>query len=397
MRPDEPPRHCLDIGSFQKHKRRQIVCGDTFVFRRIREENRSIAVLSDGLGSGVKANVLSTLTATMALNYTSGFRDLKKTAETIMRTLPECSVRKISYATFCIVDVDNRGEARIINYDSPSPVLIRNGAPLAIETATIQGAVDTRSYTLSFSRVQLLFGDRIVVFSDGVSQAGIGSKAYPLGWEVEEAGRFAGQTIMADPECSARSLSRAVVNRALEIDAGSAFDDITCGVIHYRKPRELLIVSGPPVAQEKDRELSGIIDRFEGRTIICGGTTAKIVGRELGRSISFDFKDLHPLLPPRSHMDGIDLVTEGIITLHAVAELLEAGKDPLDLPPSPARDVLERILESDVIRFLVGTRINEAWQDPTLPPDIGLRRTIIRQITRLLEEKYHKETRLQFV
>jgi hypothetical protein len=188
-----------------------------------------------------------------------------------------------------------------------------------------------------------------------------------------------------------------IVNRAMELDDGNALDDITCGVIHCRPPRKLLAVSGPPVAPEIDPALAAIVDVFEGRKIICGGTTAKIIGRELNRPIHFDMSDLNSSLLPRSHMEGFDLVTEGIITLHAVGRMLENRQNTDEIAPSPAKDILERMLESDVIRFVVGTRINEAWQDPALHPEMGLRRTIIRQIIRLLEDVHSKETRLQFV
>ena len=187
------------------------------------------------------------------------------------------------------------------------------------------------------------------------------------------------------------------MNRALDIDSGNALDDITCGIIHYRQPRELLIVSGPPVVTENDAEMAAIAHKFNGVKIICGGTTAKLIGRELKQLIVLDYKSRHCALPPRSSMKGFALVTEGIITLHEVARFLQSSLNPVDAPSSPAREIVELFLDCDVIRFLIGTRINEAWQDPTLPSDLGLRRTIVSQIARLLEEKFHKETRVQFL
>jgi hypothetical protein len=396
---DEPglPAFALDIKAFQRHKRKQRICGDTFVFRRLREEKRSIAVLSDGLGSGIKANVLSALTATMALRFTAGFRDLQKTAEIIMETLPVCSVRKISYATFCIIDIDALGDVRLINYDSPAPILIRNGVPVAIESSSISGRNAEREYQLSYSKFPLSFNDRIVFFTDGVTQAGIGSTMYPMGWGVSEPARFAAGIVTATADCPARTLARRIVQEAYSIDAGSAGDDMTCAVIHYRKPRELLIASGPPVLPQNDVAYVKAVDSFAGRKIICGGTTSKIVARELGRSITINLSDLNPVLPPQSSIDGIDLVTEGIITLHALAKLLESPKDLDDIKPSPAKSILERMLESDIVHFLIGTRINAAWQDPSIPAEMGLRRTIISQIVTSLERRHQKETKLRYL
>jgi len=387
----------LDIGHFHRFKRRQMVCGDTFLFRRIREEKRSIAVLSDGLGSGVKANVLSTLTATMALNYTAGFHNIKKSAETIMRTLLVCSERRISYATFTIVDIDAAGEALIINYDNPSPLIIREGRSMDIEPAFIEGKVRSRGYRLSFMRLNLLFGDRIVLFSDGVSQAGMGTRAYPLGWGADMAAEFVCEVLANAPDCPARRLAGTIVERALEIDSSIAHDDITCGVIHYRRPRELLIVTGPPVDRGNDCTLANRIREFNGSKVICGGTTAKIIARELDRKISCLLDNIDSPLPPKSHIDGIDLVTEGIITLHTVERLLQSGKPLEEMEDSAAKELVEKMIECDTIHFLTGTKINEVWEDPDLPTDIGLRRTIVSRIAKVLENVYQKETTVSFI
>lgn len=397
MKANPDHRYSVDVASSQVTKHRKRVCGDTFLFRRIKEEGRLIAVLSDGLGSGIKANVLSTLTATMALNYTAGFHDLRKSAETIMETLPVCSERGISYATFAIVDIDAAGEVRIINYDNPPPIVIRNGVQMDVETLVIEGTAVARKYRVTLGSFKLTFGDRIILFSDGVSQAGMGSRPYPLGWGNADVGDFVETLLKIDGKIPARTLAKEIVGRALEIDLYTAHDDTSCAVVHYRRSRELLIVTGPPVKRENDVRMARTVATFPGKKIVCGGTTAKIIGRELGREITFRMDDLLSNLPPVSHMEGIDLVTEGIITLHAVEELLKSGLDFEAMQPSPARDIVRLMVESDCIHMLIGTRINEAWQDPELPDDLGLRRTTVSAIMRLLETVHQKETKLTFV
>ena len=115
----------IDVGFDSKSKYNQRVTGDTFLSQRIKEENRTVAVLSDGLGSGIKASVLSTLTATMALKYIVNRMDIEKAASVIMKTLPICKERRISYATFTLLDIEPEGMVRIVEYDNPPFTLMR--------------------------------------------------------------------------------------------------------------------------------------------------------------------------------------------------------------------------------------------------------------------------------
>ncbi|MFA6291963.1 MAG: SpoIIE family protein phosphatase [Victivallales bacterium] len=391
-------RLILEIDFAQKVKHARNVCGDTFHSVRLRDERRTISILSDGLGSGVKASVLSILTAVMASRFTAGFRDPKRTAEIIMRTLPVCKERKISYATFTILDVDNDGLTRIMEYDNPPFLLIREGQPVEVVKAVQEGIMGRkRKYTLKYSQFQMMCGDRLICFSDGVTQSGIGSKANPLGWGAGNSQDFILETIRGNPEISARNLSRRILAQAVRNDGGMASDDITCGVAYFRNPRELLIATGPPYDCGKDSELSGKVARHVGPKIICGGTTAKIISRELGRKIIFDLAKLGHAAPPPSIMEGVDFVTEGIITLGQTSEILKSGAEQADSKNCPARRIADMMMDSDIVRFIVGTRINEAYQAPDIPDEIALRKSIVREIARMLEEKYLKETVITYI
>lgn len=391
-------RYLIEVDHYQQYKHHQQVGGDTFFCTRLRDEDRTISILSDGLGSGVKASVLSTLTAVMAGRFTAGYRDVKRTSELIMKTLPVCSERKISYATFTIVDIDGRGLARIIEYDNPPVILIRNHQVLQLESDAMTGQVGSqRPYTLNYYNIPIQYGDRLMFFSDGVSQSGIGLNTFPLGWGRDRAAALACEIIHANPSVSARDLAKAIVQQAVRNDANHALDDITCGVVYYRKPRELMIISGPPFDPAKDQDMAAMLARHQGRKIICGGTTAKLMARELGREVTFDLSTLKPGIPPASRMDGIDLVTEGILTLRHVANVLQDRQQEPDDPTSPAHQIVNMMLDSDIIRFVVGTRINEAYQDPRIPEEIALRRSLIREIVHHLETTHLKETHVQFI
>ncbi len=157
------------------------------------------------------------------------------------------------------------------------------------------------------------------------------------------------------------------------------------------------MLTGPPFDQDRDSEIAGLIRDFSGMKIICGGTTANIVARELKRSIDIDLSELDPQIPPPSRMEGVNLITEGTITLSRVAEHLENGDAPESLKQNPAVQLVRLLLESDIIDFVVGTKINEAHQDPNLPVELDIRRNLIRRIVRLLNEKYMKAATIRFI
>lgn len=385
----------IDVDFCQRAKLGQVVSGDVFLSRKIKEEERIISVLSDGLGSGVKAGVLANLTATMALRYTSAFVDVRKSAGTIMDTLPICESRKISYSTFTIVDLDHDGRTRVTEHGNPALLHLRGQQPLPLERASIT-LEDWKDRTLRYSEFDLQLGDRIVCFSDGITQSGLGRRGFPLGWGQDNVAEFISRQIARDGEISSAELARKVVAEALANDQGVAKDDMTCGVVYYRHPRRLLVITGPPFFKERDGELAELVLHFDGRKAICGGTTANIVARQLNRPVRALFTRLDPDIPPAAEMEGVDLVTEGTMTLARVAEMLERGPGEA-WPENPARDLMALMLQSDIVQFLVGTRINEAHQDPNVPVELDLRRNIVRKLAALLEGKYLKGCTLQFI
>lgn len=385
----------IDVDHCQRAKVGQVVSGDVFMSRKIKEEGRIISVLSDGLGSGVKAGVLAQLTATMALRYTSAFVDVRKSAETIMDTLPICEVRKISYSTFTIVDLDHEGRTRVIEHGNPPAIVLRGETPVVLERSEI-ALENWKDRALRYSEFELQLGDRLICFSDGVSQSGLGRRGMPLGWGGERVLEFVRQQVRQEAQISSQELARRLVAEALANDSGVAKDDITCGVVYYRHPRRLLVITGPPFSKDRDVALADLVTSFPGKKAICGGTTANIVSRLLNRPVQTSIRRLDPEIPPAAQMDGVDLITEGTMTLARVVEMLERGAGER-WPDNPARDLVTLMLQSDIVQFVVGTRINEAHQDPNVPVELDLRRNIIRRIAALLEAKYLKEARVRFI
>jgi hypothetical protein len=387
----------IEVDFFQRAKHGQLISGDVFLSEKVKQEGRIVSVLSDGLGSGVKASVLATMTATMALKFTASAMDMRRSAEIIMDTLPICSVRKISYSTFTVVDMASTGETRIIEHGNPPLLLIRPKGELVISKTDVRPK-RWQDRVISFSSFDVQREDRIIFFSDGITQAGMGEFHTPLGWGLQNVEKFVRQQINWDPYISARELSRLLVTKAEEIDGLSAKDDITCGVVYFRSPRKLLVMTGAPFNRAHDHDLARMAERTSGRKVICGGTTANIISRLLGRKIEIDMRQqLDPKVPPSARMEGFDLVTEGTLTLGVVLQLLEEGFAPEDMKSNAAVRLARMLLDSDIVKFAVGTRINEAHQDPNIPVALDLRRNIVKRIAELLESKHMKRVLIQYL
>ena len=388
----------IEVNSQQRNHDGERICGDVFLYRYIHEEERVIAVLSDGMGHGVKANILATLTATMALNFTREHKEVDRIAEIIMNTLPVCSERKISYSTFTIVDIESSGKANILEYDNPSTIILKGNKVLDIQWKKVildkgrnSGKV-LRTCTFMPEKE-----DRIIFCSDGVSQSGMGSESFPFGWERDSIAVYASQLVTSESSISAVMLAGKIVTMAHKNDGYKAKDDISCAVIYFREPRKLMICTGPPFEKEKDKELAAKVSGYKGKVILCGGTTADIVARELNRTIVDELIFEDPELPPESFLEGIDLVTEGILTLQKVNEILKTYNNSIRLGKGPADKIVKMLMESDEIHFIIGTRINIAHQDPTLPVELEIRRTVVKRIARLLEEKWLKKISFEYI
>jgi hypothetical protein len=388
----------IEVECQQKNYEGQSICGDVFMSRKIKEEGRTILVLSDGLGSGVKANVLGTLTASMILNYMKVNKDIRKAAEVIMKTLPVCSKRKASYSTFTIVEIECDGETRIIRYDSPDCLILRGLESFApeCEELGLEGEQNKGKVLYSY-RFKAQKEDRIVFCSDGVTNSGMGSKRLPFGWGLDNLDAFVKGLIRRQPFLSARQLSSSVVDRACANYGNKPKDDTSCGVLYFREPRNLLICTGPPYEKTKDAQLANQVAEFKGKKIVCGGTTAGIISREFQAPVEVELTITDSELPPISHIKGIDLVTEGILTLGKVYRLLKNYKQNSSLQHGPADQLVRVLLESDKIFIVNGTKINVAHQDPNLPMELEIRRTVVKNIVALLEEKFLKEVDLSYI
>ena len=385
----------IDIDCHQIKKYNQNAFGEYFTSKRYPDEGKLIAVLSDGLGSGIKANILSCMTATMLLRFVEKQEiPIRKAAEIVMNSLPVCKVRKISYSTFSIIDVNDEGVARIIEEGNPEFLWIKNGEIMNPPYETIQSKTFQNRCMKSY-KIHLELGDRLIFCSDGVTQCGLGNGKLKLGLRREGLIELVLAKLKEEPEISSSELSAYIIRQTKNIETNRLpKDDISACVLYFREPRTSLIFTGPPFNQKKDAEYAKLFADFPGKKAICGGTTANLISRELNRPITMDKEISIGKLPSCSYMDGVDLVTEGILTLTETLECLEAGKLDVD---NAAGKLIKFLLDSDCINFMVGAKLNQAHYNPALPVEIEIRKNIIRKMATVLQDKYFKKVNIEFM
>lgn len=386
----------LDFSQLNKHG--NYVCGDVCLSKKIKAENRTISILSDGLGSGIKANILATMTSSILFNFMALNESIGRVINMLLSTLPIDSKRKIAYSTFTMVEVDFDGETRVIEYGNPSTLFFRGSEPIMPEQQTVMLPDETGMkqalYSWKFMAEQ---NDRIITFSDGLSQSGMGNENMPFGWDIKHISSTISSLLRKSPLISSKQLSGILVEKARVNDLLEPKDDISCSVMFFTQPRKLLLCSGPPFHPKSDVFLANKTNLFNGFTIVCGGTTAQIISRELKRPIKNIKISSVCLTPPEAEIEGIDLVTEGILTLGEVSKQLEFPSIIKENENSPAGHIVKQLLNHDEINFLVGTKVNEAHQDPNLPIELEIRRNVIKKIAQLLEDNYLKNINLEYL
>lgn len=364
----------LETGSFQLKKWGEELCGDSIQLTR--DSGRVVAVLSDGLGSGVKANILSTLTSKIIITMLSGGASLAEVVETVSKTLPVCQERHLAYSTFTVARVEPDGEAQIVEFDNPSVIVVQKGKRQELEFQEYQLA----GKRIRESKIKLSEDDYLVLISDGIVHAGAGG-ILNLGWQWQEVANYTERLCASGNE--AQDVAEWLGRATEQLYEGKPGDDATIVVLRGRKSRSATIAVGPPLRMEEDAILASTLAIAPGKKVICGGTTSQIIAREWGRELEVDLSDPGEL-PPTGKLAGVDLVTEGVITLAQAKQMLENGEFTDDL--DGASRLVKILNKSDEITFLVGRAINPAHQNPNFPLDLGLKSQLVRELAQQLEK-----------
>ncbi|MCW6035053.1 serine/threonine-protein phosphatase [Spirulina subsalsa FACHB-351] len=381
----------LDIYTRSLNKQGEELCGDKVKF--IKAEKKTTVVISDGLGSGVKANILATLTTEILSTMLNADVPLEEVLKTIIATLPICQVRKIAYSTFTIIQIDNQtNHFKVINFDNPPCFYFRKGKAQQLDLQT-ELILDRK---IKVAEGYLERGDFLGAISDGVLYAGMGVELN-FGWGWDNIAKHIESVFLKDGNTSQR-IVQDVIKETHKLYHDKIGDDATFVGVYVRQRNPVMIFTGPPLDNKRDGEYVRRLLEFEGRKVICGGTTGNIVATYLGDRIEMDISTMRKELPPIGLLKGVDLVTEGILTISKATEYIKACNCDLTRLSSDTNGaylLAREILQADSILFLVGQKINEFYQNPLLPKNISIRRSLIEDLVKFLRDR-QKEVDIEY-
>ena len=368
---------CIDACYGSLNKKNEELCGDRVQI--VKSEENTLLVLSDGLGSGVKANILSTLTSKIISTMISRGATIEDTVETIAQTLPVCKVRGLAYSTFMILQVAKDGSAYLVEYDNPPCILVREGKvfPFDYNEKTIAGK------PVRESRFTAQDGDTFIIVSDGVTQAGMG-ETLSFGWGWEEVAEYLSQPQRL--KVSPPRLIRNVLGVCRELYLGKPGDDTTVSVMKIMRPQKVSLLSGPPKDPADDAKIVADFMDTAGIHIVSGGTTSEILARELGKEIlvNMDYSDSD--LPPTATIEGIDLATEGVLTMRKVLDIIDDYErdpssqkmiDEMDTGDGAAQLAKILIEQCTDLSLFIGKAVNIAHRNNDFPVELRVKRRIL--------------------
>ena len=375
---------CTDIGYYSLNHYGEQLCGDNVRVAHTEDNNEEIVVLADGLGSGVKANILSTLTSTIISTMFASGMNLDDTVKTVIDTLPICSERKIAYSTFSILRIIDNRKAQLINYDNPDIIMMRDGKnyPLDLTYSEIAGK------KLSRTEVDIQENDVFILMSDGVEHAGVGI-SYNFGWEHKDIINFVSQYMPAG--FTAKTLTTVLINETNRLYDSKCGDDATVCTVRIRKREPVNLIIGPPSNRGDANKMMALFFAKEGKHIVCGGTTSTIAAKYLHEELYPDIDYPDPEIPPTATLKGCDLVTEGVVTINRV---LQYAQNYLDDNSSYEKwcykldgaSRIARMLFEDDINFFVGRAVNPAHQNSALPINFTIKMQLVKELSECLQK-----------
>lgn len=376
----------VDIAHDSINKYNQELCGDN-VEVRINDES-VIVVLADGLGSGVKANILATMTSTITATMLEEKMSLKDVVETLEATLPVCQVRKLAYSTFTIVQIFwKTQQIYMVEFDNPPIVYIRDGEIIPLE----RHSIEFQGKQIYETTMRAEEGDVIGFFSDGVIHAGVGN-LLNFGWQWDDAADYLLARTYDEKMQTAKDISLRMIETCSDLYGGTPGDDTTVVVMKVEMHQYVTLFSGPPLDRTKDQMIKEIFDAAKGKKIVCGGTASNIVSREYGEEIQIDLSTMSEKVPPLGTMPSIDLVTEGVLTIQETVCLIQAylnkEKGQEVFHEGNAASILADVLVNHCthLELILGNSLNPAHQNPDFPDALTSKWRITKKLIDLLHE-----------
>jgi len=376
---------CADIGYKSINHVGEELCGD-HVDVVEENDNSTVIVLADGLGSGVKASILSTLTSKIISTMMAAGLPIEECVSTIAATLPVCSLRGVAYSTFTIIHIIDNELAEIIQYDNPHVIVIRD-FEIYDYPKTEMNIEGKKIYK---STIRLREDDVFIAMSDGCPHAGMGVM-FNFGWKREQIADYM-QTLVAGGY-TAKNLSTMLVDECDRLYDHKPGDDTTSCVVKIRKREPMNILFGPPSNRDDANRMMALFFSKEGKHIVCGGTTSSIAAKYLGKTVRTSLKFEKSDVPPIAYIDGVDLVTEGVITMNKVIQYAKdyLGDNQLYEEWNFKKDgasLISRLLfeEATDINFYVGRAVNPAHQDPALPINFNIKMNLVEELSTCLSK-----------
>lgn len=363
------------------------VCGDYVAHYFYKEQDRIVIILADGLGSGIKACVLSTMAANIILKYLKDEKDIKRVAQNVLKYLPRCSIRKIKYSTFTIIEIEKKSKVKLVEYGNPPCIVLREKKVLDINRNFFDIETDTIDTRVYYSEFYLKKDDIIIAVSDGITQAGMGKDIYPAGWRVEGLINFIEDFLQERSGYDSEILVNEIMKKAYYYDKYKNLDDMSCVALLFRNVKTLLIATGVPQSEQDDKKFATYFWNNSYQKVICGGTTTKVLLREINVDDSEIMKD--GIIPDSAKEKGVQVITEGMIVLN---ELLEKLNNIYKEISEIVEQIYKLIQKHDKIIFLVGLKVNTA--NLIFSEDYDLRQKIVKKISKILEEKFFKTIEL---
>lgn len=376
---------CADIGFKSINHEGEQLCGD-HVDVVEQSESSTVIVLADGLGSGVKASILSTLTSKIISTMMAEGLPIEECVSTIAATLPVCSLRGVAYSTFTIIHLRENSTAEIIQYDNPGVIFIRDNAV----TDYAKTEMNIGGKKIIKSVIDLQENDIFVAMSDGCPHAGIGT-AYNFGWKLSDIASF--MEMLAPVGYTAKTLSTILVDECNKLYGGKPGDDATACVVKIRKRVPMNMLFGPPSNRDDCDRMMSLFFSKEGKHIVCGGTTSSIVSKYLRKPIKASLNFVKSDIPPTAEIEGVDLVTEGVITVNKVLsyakDYLEGNESYEDwsFKKDGASQICQLLFEEATdINFFVGRAVNPAHQNPDLPINFNIKMNLVKELSECLKK-----------
>ncbi len=374
----------LDIGYQSLCKHNETLCGDHI--EQIKDDHNQIFVLADGLGSGVKASILATLTSKIVSTMVARGMSLVDCVETIAKTLPTCKTRDIAYSTFTLMHIIDNDEVEIVQYDNPAVILLRNNKNYEFFKTEMMIA----GKRIFHSRLKIQRDDCFVVISDGCIYAGVG-KSLNFGWQRDHIIEYLLE--YNKKNLNAKTLVKLLLDKCNDLYEGMPGDDTSCLIVRVTKREPLNLLIGPPKNRFDNNQMLSLFFAKTGKKIVCGGTTSQLAAKYLKEPIKTSLDYSNPFIPPTATIEGVDLVTEGVITINQVLVYAKdfLGENLLYKEWSTNQDGASKVArllfeEATDINFYVGMAINPAHQNPDLPINFSIKMQLVDELSACLKQ-----------